>query len=338
MRRREFIAGVGGAAVWPIAARAQQGDRLRRIGVLMSLGEADPEAKASLSAFTQRLAELGWTDGRNLRIDVRWGSDTDGIGAHAVELVSTNPEVLLADSTPTIQELQRLTQAIPIVFVNIGDPVETGVLARLTRPGGNTTGFLNMEPSIGGKWLQVLKETAPSLNRVLVIMGFGNAAHAARLRVIEASASARLRIIEASASTFGLEVLSSAVRDASEIERAIDAISHEGNAGLIVMPGGPPGKHRKMIFALAARYRLPAIYAYRYFASDGGLVSYGPDDRDIFRRAASYADRILKGEKPGDLPLQGPAKYELVINMKTAKALGLTVPETLLATADEVIQ
>ena len=327
MRRREFIAGLGGAAVWPIAARAQQGDRLRRIGVLMSLGEADPEAKASLSAFTQRLAELGWTDGRNLRIDVRWGSDTDGIGADAVELVSTNPEVLLADSTPTIQELQRLTQAIPIVFVNIGDPVETGVVARLTRPGGNTTGFLNMEPSIGGKWLQVLKETAPSLNRVLVIMGFGNAAHAARLRVIEASAS-----------TFGLEVLSSAVRDASEIERAIDAISHEGNAGLIVMPGGPPGKHRKMIFALAARYRLPAIYAYRYFASDGGLVSYGPDDRDIFRPAASYADRILKGEKPGDLPLQGAVKYELVINVKTAKALGLTIPETLLATADEVIQ
>ena len=327
MRRREFIAGLGGAAVWPIAARAQQGDRLRRIGVLMSLGEADPEAKASLSAFTQRLAELGWTDGRNLRIDVRWGSDTDGIGADAVELVSTNPEVLLADSTPTIQELQRLTQAIPIVFVNIGDPVETGVVARLTRPGGNTTGFLNMEPSIGGKWLQVLKETAPSLNRVLVIMGFGNAAHAARLRVIEASAS-----------TFGLEVLSSAVRDASEIERAIDAISHEGNAGLIVMPGGPPGKHRKTIFALAAQYRLPAIYAYRYFASDGGLVSYGPDDRDIFRRAASYADRILKGEKPGDLPLQGAVKYELVINVKTAKALGLTIPETLLATADEVIQ
>ena len=171
MRRREFIAGVGGAAVWPIAARAQQGDRLRRIGVLMSLGEADPEAKASLSAFTQRLAELGWTDGRNLRIDVRWGSDTDGIGADAVELVSTNPEVLLADSTPTIQELQRLTQAIPIVFVNIGDPVETGVVARLTRPGGNTTGFLNMEPSIGGKWLQVLKETAPSLKRVLVNYG-----------------------------------------------------------------------------------------------------------------------------------------------------------------------
>src|SRR6516162_9562801 len=234
MNRRNFIAGVGGAAVWPIAARAQQGDRLRRIGVLMSLGEADPEAKASLSAFTQRLAELGWTDGRNLRIDVRWGSDTDGMGADAVELVSTNPEVLLADSTPTIQELQRLTQAIPIVFVNIGDPVETGVLARLTRPGGNTTGFLNMEPSIGGKWLQVLKETAPSLKRVLVIMGFGNAAHAARLRVIEASAS-----------MFGVEVLSSAVRDASEIERAIDAISHEGNAGLIVMPGGPPGKHRK---------------------------------------------------------------------------------------------
>jgi putative tryptophan/tyrosine transport system substrate-binding protein len=326
MRRREFIAGLGGAAVWPIAARAQQGDRVRRIGVLMSLGEADPEAKASLSAFTQRLAELGWTDGRNLRIDVRWGSDIDGIRADAVELVSTNPEVLLADLTPTIQELRRLTQAIPIVFVNIGDPAETGVVARLTRP-GNTTGFLNMEPSIGGKWLQVLKEIAPSLNRVLVIMGFGNAAHAARLRVIEASAS-----------TFGVEVLSSAVRDASEIERAIDAISHEGNAGLIVMPGGPPGKHRKMIFALAARYRLPAIYAYRYFASDGGLVSYGPDDRDIFRRAASYADRILKGEKPGDLPLQGPVKYELVINVKTAKTFGLTIPETLLATADEVIQ
>jgi putative tryptophan/tyrosine transport system substrate-binding protein len=325
MRRREFIAGLGGAAAWPLVARAQQAERVRRIGVRVSFGESDPEAKAILSAFTQRLAELGWIDGRNLRMDVRWGSDIDSIRAHAVELVGTNPEVLAADYTPTTQELQRLTQAIPIVFMNIGDPIETGVVARLARPGGNTTGFMNMEPSIGGKWLQVLKEIAPSLNRVLVIVSFGNAAHAARLRIIEASAS-----------TFGVQVLSSAVRDASEIESAIHAVVLEGNGSL--MPGGPPVEHRKMIFALAARHRLPAVYANRFFVLEGGLVSYGPDDLDIYRRAASYVDRILKGEKPGDLPVQFPTKFELAINVKTAKALGLTVPETLLATADEVIQ
>jgi putative tryptophan/tyrosine transport system substrate-binding protein len=229
IKRREFIAGLGGAVAWPLVARAQQAERVRRIGVLVSFGESDPEAKAILSAFTQRLAELGWIDGRNLRMDVRWGSDIDSIRAHAVELVGTNPEVLAADYTPTTQELQRLTRAVPIVFMNIGDPIETGVVARLARPGGNTTGFMNMEPSIGGKWLQVLKEVAPSLNRVLVIVSFGNAAHAARLRIIEASAS-----------TFGVQVLSSAVRDASEIESAIYGVAHEGNAGLIVMPGGPP--------------------------------------------------------------------------------------------------
>jgi ABC-type uncharacterized transport system substrate-binding protein len=301
---------------------------MRRIGVLTFYAESDRDGQARVAALVRGLRDVGWTEGRDIRIAYRWGSESiDSIRAHAVELVATNPDVMLTDYTPTAQALQRLTRTIPIVFMNIGDPIETGVVASLARPGGNTTGFMNMEPSIGEKWLEVLKEIAPALNRVLVIVSFGNATHAARLRIIEASAS-----------TFGVQVLSSTVRDASEIESAIDAVARGGNAGLIVMPGGPPAEHRKMIFALAARYRLPAIYAYRYFASDGGLVSYGPDDLDLYRRAATYVDRILKGEKPGDLPVQGPTKFELVINLKTAKALGLDVPLHLQQRADEVIE
>ena len=328
MRRREFIAGLGSAATWPLAVRAQQAGGLRRIGMLTSYAESDRTGQARVAALVQGLRNLGWIDGRDLRIAYYWGSDSiDSIKAHITELVATNPDVILTDYTPTTQELQRLTRAIPIVFMNIGDPVESSVVASLGHPGGNATGFTNMEPSIGRKWLELLKETAPEVKRVLVILSFGNAAQ-----------TARLRIIEASASTFGVQVSSSAVRDASEIESAIHAVVLEGNGSLIVMPGGPPVEHRKMIFALAARHRLPAVYANRFFVLEGGLVSYGPDDLDIYRRAASYVDRILKGEKPGDLPVQFPTKFELVINLKTAKALGLTVPETLLATADEVIQ
>jgi len=328
VKRREFIAGLGSAAAWPVVSRAQQRGQMRRIGILTAFAESDRNGQARVAALVGGLRDLGWTDGRDIRIAYYWGSDSiDSIRAHTAELVATNPDVMLADYTPTTQELRRLTRDIPIVFMNIGDPVESGVVASLARPGGNATGFTNMEPSIGRRWLEVLKEIAPDLNRVLVILSFGNGPQAARLRIIEASASA-----------FSVQVLSSAVRDASEIESAIYEVSGERNSGLIVMPGGPPADHRKMIFALAARYRLPAIYAYRYFAFEGGLVSYGPDDLDMYRRAASYADRILKGEKPGDLPVQFPTKFELVINLKTAKALGLTIPETLLATADEVIQ
>ena len=328
MKRREFIAGLGSAAAWPVVSRAQQRGQMRRIGILTAFAESDRNGQARVAALVGGLRDLGWTDGRDIRIAYYWGSDSiDSIRAHTAELVATNPDVMLADYTPTTQELRRLTRDIPIVFMNIGDPVESGVVASLARPGGNATGFTNMEPSIGRRWLEVLKEIAPDLNRVLVILSFGNGPQAARLRIIEASAS-----------TFSVQVLSSAVDDASEIESAIYEVAGERNSGLIVMPGGPPADHRKMIFALAARYRFPAIYAYPYFAFEGGLVSYGPDDLDMYRRAASYADRILKGEKPGDLPVQFPTKFELVINLKTAKALGLTIPETLLATADEVIQ
>jgi putative tryptophan/tyrosine transport system substrate-binding protein len=328
MRRRDFIAGLGGAAAWPLVARAQQGDRVRRIGMLTYYAEGDRNGQARIAALVQGLRDIGWTDGRNLRITYYWGSyNTDNIRAHAAELVETNPDVILTDYTPTTQELQRLTRAIPIVFMNIGDPVESGVVSTLARPGGNATGFMNMEPSIGAKWLEVLKEIAPGLKRVLVILSFGNATHAARLRIIEASAS-----------TFGVQVLSSAVRDASEIEDAIHSVAGEGNCGLIIMPGGPPVEHRKMIFALAAKYRLPAVYAYKYFVLEGGLASYGPDDLDMYRGAASYVDRILKGEKPADLPVQAPARYLTVLNLKTAKTIGLTVPESFLLRADALIE
>jgi putative tryptophan/tyrosine transport system substrate-binding protein len=327
IRRRDVITLLGGAAAWPVTARAQQAGTVRRIGVLTFYAESDRNGQAKVAALARGLRDLGWTDGGNLRIAYRWGSEGDSIRTHAAELVAANPDVIVTDYTPTAQELQRLTRTIPIVFMNIGDPIETGVVTSLARPGGNTTGFMNMEPSIGGKWLEVLTEIAPGLSRVLVIVSFGNAAQAARLRMIEASAL-----------TFGVQVLSSAVRDASEIESAIYAAAREGKAGLIVMPGGPPVDHRKMIFALAARYRLPAIYAYRYFVSEGGLVSFGPDDLDMYLGAASYVDRILKGERPGDLPVQGPTKFDLAINVTTAKALGLTVPLTLLTRADEVIE
>ena len=313
-RRREFITLLGGAAVaWPFAARAQQGERMRRIGVLT--GE---DVVVFVGAFREELQRLGWSDGHNLRIDMRVSS---------AELIAINPDVMVAENTPAVQDLQRHTRTIPIVFVGLGDPVLTGVVASLARPGGNATGFMNPEPSISGKWLELLKEIAPATTRVLVLLNANNVANLTRLRAIEASAP-----------SLNVRVSSSAIRDAGEIEAAIYAMARESNAGLIVTPGPPNDGLRKTIFALAARHRLPGVYPYRYYTADGGLMSYGADRVDIWRRAASYVNRILKGEQPADLPVQAPTKYELVINLKTAKTLGLDLPPSVLARADEVIE
>ena len=314
LKRREFVTLAGAAvAAWPLAALAQQAEQQRRIGLL--IGE---DYVVFVGAFREELRKLGWSDGRNLRIDMR---------PSAAELIAINPDVMIAENTPSIQDLQRHTRTIPIVFVGLGDPVLTGVVASLAHPGGNATGFMNPEPSISGKWLELLKEIAPATTRVLVLLNANNAANVMRLRAIEASAL-----------SLNVRVSSSAVRDAVEIEAAIHGMASESNAGLIVTPGPPNDGLRKTIFALAARYRLPGVYPYRYYTTDGGLMSYGADRNDIWRRAASYVDRIFRGEKPADLPVQQPTKYELVINLKTAKALGLAVPPALLATADEVIE
>ena len=313
MKRRAFITLIGAAAAWPFAARAQQAERMRRIGVLT--GE---DVVVFVGATREELQRLGWSDGHNLRIDMRVSS---------AELIAINPDVMVAENTPAVQDLQRHTRTIPIVFVGLGDPVLTGVVASLARPGGNATGFINPEPSISGKWLELLKEIAPATTRVLVLLNANNVANLTRLRAIEASAP-----------SLNVRVSSSAIRDAGEIEAAIYAMARESNAGLIVTPGPPNDGLRKTIFALAARHRLPGVYPYRYYTADGGLMSYGADRVDIWRRAASYVDRILKGEQSADLPVQAPTKYELVINLKTAKALGLDVPPTLLARADEVIE
>jgi putative ABC transport system substrate-binding protein len=329
IRRRDFIPLLGGAVAWPLAARAQQGERLRRVSVLMGFTENDPEAQARLAALARGLRDLGWTEGRNLRTEYRRvvGGGIDRIRAAVAELVASNPDVVHANNTTFVQELQRQTRSIPIVFATIIDPVETGIVASLARPGGNATGFMNSEPALSGKWLELLKEVAPGVNRVLVLLNSGSDANLIALRAIEAAAP-----------SLGVQVSSGTVRDASEIESAIEGIARTPNTGLIVTAGIPINDRRKLIFALASRYRLPAIYAYRFFTVDGGLLSYGPDALDMWRRSATYVGRILKGEKPGDLPVQAPVKYELVINLYAAKAIGLTVSPTLLALADEIIE
>jgi putative ABC transport system substrate-binding protein len=306
MKRREFVTLLGGAAAWPLAAHAQQDGRMRRVSVLMGLAENDPEAQSRLAALTRGLRDLGWTEGRNLRIEYRGivGGGVDRIRAAVAEFVASNPEVVWANNTTIVQELQRQPRSIPIVFAGLTDPVETGVVASLARPGGNATGFMNDEPALSGKWLELLKEVAPGVNRVLVLLNSGSPANRIELRTIEAAAP-----------SFDVQVSSETVRDASEIESAIEGIARTPNAGLVITPGIPITDRRKLIFALASRYRLPAVYTLSFFAVDGGLLSYGPDILDMFRRSATYVDRILKGEKPGDLPVQGPVKYELVINL-----------------------
>jgi putative ABC transport system substrate-binding protein len=328
--RREFITLLGGAAVaWPLAARAQQADRVRRVGVLMSLAADDPEGQARLTAFLQGLQELGWTDGRNVRIDYRWaGADADRSRRYAVELVALAPDVILANGSQSVAALQQTTRTVPIVFAIVIDPVGAGFVASLARPGGNATGFTLFEYSLSGKWLELFKEIAPHLTRIAILRDPAIAAGIGQFAAIQAMAPP----------SFGVELSPIDVRDASEIERDVAAFARGSNGGLIVTASSAASIHRELIIMLAARHRLPAVYPFRYFVTDGGLISYGPDLNDQFRRAAGYIDRILKGEKAADLPVQAPTKYELAINLKTAKALGLTVPPSLLARADEVIE
>jgi putative tryptophan/tyrosine transport system substrate-binding protein len=326
MRRRDFITLLGSAAaVWPVATRAEQSERMRRIGVLMNISADDPEAQSRMTAFVQGLQQSGWTDGRNMRIDTRWAAgDADRYHRYAEELLALAPDVILASATPSVQALQQATRTVPIVFANVGDPVGMGLVESVARPGGNTTGFSAFELGFGAKWLELLKEIAPRLTRVAVLRDL-------------TIGPAQLSAIQAVAPSFGVELSPVGVRDADEIERTIAAFARSSNAGMIVTASTSALIHRRLIVMLAARHRLPAVYSYRYFATTGGLISYGVNPIDMYRRAASYVDRILRGEKPADLPVQAPTKYELVINLKTAKALDLEVPDRLLARADEVI-
>ncbi len=329
MNRRHLIALLGGAAVArPLVTRAQQPDRMRRIGVLMAQAADDPEYQNRVAAFLQGLEQLGWADGRNVRIDYRWGvGDAGRTRRYAAELVALAPDVILASGTSTVAPLQQATRTVPIVVANVVDPVGAGFVASLARPGGNATGFTLFEYSTSGKWPELLKEIAPRVTRAAVIRD-----------PTQGSGTSQFAVIQAVAPSFGVEVRPVDARDAGEIERGITAFARGSNGGLIVLGSGLAIFHRQLIITLAARHRLPAVYAFRYFVTGGGLISYGPDSIDPWRRAAGYVDRILKGEKPADLPVQAPTKYELVINLKTAKALGLTVPDTLLARADEVIE
>jgi putative tryptophan/tyrosine transport system substrate-binding protein len=329
IRRREFITLLGGAAAtWPLAARAQQGDRVRRIGVLQAIGESDPEAQLRKMAFVGGLQKFGWTEGTNLMIDYRWaGGDADRIRLYATELTGMRPDVIWTSGALPLLPLKRATRTIPIIFTQIYDPVGSGFVASLTRPGGNITGFTLGEFSMGGKILEVLKEVAPRVNRVAVILNLEQPPHVAMWRSIEATAP-----------LFGVRLTPADMQGPAEIEHTIEAFAREPNGGLIVLPGPISIAHRELITALAARHRLPAAYGFRFFVTSGGLVSYGIDSGEQSRQAAGYVDRILKGEKPGDLPVQQPTKFELVINLKTAKALGLEIPPTLLARADEVIE
>jgi putative tryptophan/tyrosine transport system substrate-binding protein len=331
MRRREFITLLGGGAAvaWPLAARAQQADRVRLIGVLMGgYLPADPEGQTYLGAFLNTLQGLGWTAGRNVRFEVRWmGDDAGRLKAYAAELVALAPEVIFCSTTPVVAEMSRLTRTIPIVFAQVADPVNVGFVTSMARPGGNITGFSLYEAAIGGKWLEILKEIAPRVSRVAVML----------LPQI-ASYVAMLRAAEAAAASLAIKVSEAGVHDAREIEHAITAFASDPEGGLIVCPSPITNGNHALIVELAARHHLPGVYPHRYYASSGGLVSYGHNLTDEYRRAASYVDRILKGEKPGDLPIQQPTKFELVINRTTAKALGLDIPTTLLATADEVIE
>ena len=331
MRRREFIVALGGgAAAWPLAARAQQGERMRRIGVLMNTAADEPESQARLAAFMQGLQELGWAVGRNLRIDYRWSpGDLGRLRKDAAELVGLHPEVILAGVGPTTFVLQQVTRTIPIVMAQAIDPVGNGYIDSLAQPGGNTTGFTQFEYSLAGKWMELLKEVAPGTRRVGVLREPGGAAIAAAI--------GQWTMIQAVAQSFGAELKLINLQEANEIERGVTAFARSPNGGLIVVVSAASLTHRELIITLAARHRLPTVYPYRVFASHGGLITYGPDIASQYRHAAGYVDRIFKGENPASLPVQAPTKYELVINLKTAKASGIDMPATLLASADEVI-
>jgi putative tryptophan/tyrosine transport system substrate-binding protein len=329
MRRREFIAGLGGAAVaWPQVTQAQQGERIRRIGVLNGLAADDPRAKAIIAAFLYELQQLGWADGRNAWIDYRWGAgNADDMRKYAAELVALAPDVMVASGGASVGPLMQASRTVPIVFANVPDPVGSGFVESLSRPGGNATGFMQFEYTLSGKWPELLKQIAPVVTSAAIlwdpaiIVGVGQFA-----------------VIQSVASPLGMEVRAINIHDPVEVERAVAAFALSSNRGLIVTASALAYVHRDLIITLAARHKLPTIYFQRLFVTDGGLISYGPDVIDQFRRAAGYVDRILRGEKPADLPVQVPTKYELAINLKAAKALGLTVPPLLLGRADEVIE
>jgi putative tryptophan/tyrosine transport system substrate-binding protein len=328
VKRRDFIALIGGAAVWSLAARAQQSDRTRRIGVLIQVAEGDPQARIEVAAFLRKLQELGWSEGRNLQIDIRWGGgDADRIRKYAAEVVALGPEVVLAPGGTVVGALQQASRTVPIVFVNVTDPIGRGYVASLAQPEGNATGFTSFEFEMGGKWLEVLKEIAPQVTRAAVL----------RDPIITAGIG-YLAAIRALAPSIGVQIAPIDVRHTSDIERAVAAFARTSNGGLIVTPDPAAIVHREAIIMLAARHRLPAIYPYRFFVTGGGLISYGLNNIDQYRLAAGYVDRILRGAKPADLPVQAPTRYETTLNLRTAKALGLMVPDKLLVAADEVIE
>jgi putative tryptophan/tyrosine transport system substrate-binding protein len=329
MKRREFIRLLGvAAAAWPLAARAQQADRVRRVGVLMGAPENDPETKRRTSALVDNLRALGWIEGRNIRFDYRITTDVARMRGYADEIVDLAPDVIVAHSNPFLANLRQVNRTIPTVFVQVADPVSSGFVESLSRPGGNLTGFANFEAEIGGKWLGLLKEVAPRLSRALVLLHQETAANVAFLRAAETAAP-----------SLHMTVTAAGVHNAAEIERAIIVFAQEPDGSVIVMPHTVMGPHRDLIAGLAARHRLPSMFPFRFWmATNGGMMSYGVDVIDLFRKSAAYIDRILRGDKPSDLPVQNPTKYELVINLKTAKTLGLDVPATVLARADEVIE
>ena len=330
MRRREFITLVGGVATtaWPLAVRGQQSNRMRRVGLLMGYLEGDAEGQTNLTAFRQGLQALGWIEDRNIQIDVRWGgADPDKARTFARELVAMGPDIIVPNTNLMMAILQKETHTLPIVFVFVGDPVASGYVTNLARPGGNATGFSALDSAIGGKWLELLKEIAPHVTRVAVILHPETPPNVGFLRAAEAAAP-----------SFGVKVIALGAHSAAEIEDPVTKFAAEANGGLIIAPHAVTLVNRNVIIGLAARYRLPAVYGFRIFATSGGLLSYGTNPRDQFRRGASYVDRILKGEKPGDLPVQNPIEYQLVINLKTAKALGLDVPPLLQQRADELLE
>jgi putative tryptophan/tyrosine transport system substrate-binding protein len=329
MRRRKLIALIGGAAVAaPFTAQAQQAGRMRRIGVLVNLAKDDPLGQERQKAFAQGLQALGWMEGRDVQIDTRWGEgDADQFRKYAAELIALEPDVLLATSGATMPALMQATRTVPIVFVQVPDPVGSGFVTSLARPGGNATGFTQFDFSLSGKWLEVLKELAPGVTRVGVLRDPGDPAGTGQFGAIQIAAPSH-----------GMEVRPIDVREPIEIENGTAALANVPNGGLVITGSAPSAVHRDLIIKLAAQHRLPAVYPYRFYATDGGLVSYGPDTIDPYRQAASYVDRILKGAKPADLPVQAPTKYELVINRKTAKSIDLALPQALLARADEVIE
>jgi putative ABC transport system substrate-binding protein len=328
MRRRDFLGVVGGAAVaLPLAARAQQPERVRHIGMLNALGSDDPEAQARIAVFEQTLRQLGWVVGRNLKIEVRQlGGDADRLRSYVAEMIALAPDVILTIGSVAVAPLQQATRTIPIVFVNAPDPVGAGFVQSMAQPGGNITGFSNFEYSMSGKWAELLKHIAPNVTRALVLRDPTSAAGIGQFAAVRSVAQ-----------SLGVELTPVNVRDSDEIERNVAAFARSGNGGMIVTSGGT-GARRELIISLASRHKLPTVYPYRYYAVDGGLVTYGPNTLDPVRRAAGYVDRILKGEKPANMPVQSPTKYELIVNLKTARTLGLTIPESLLATADEVIE